>query len=131
MCVDGKTKSDAIRGLVGCALYARRHRQGSTDPAFKEILKSFDDQVGVRLHHLGARLVLRTEVAFDLTLSLVSYLYLEAAFGVDELQQVRLLVTPESVSEEGFLTRAVRGEEAEGDRDHPRAAQETQEAGRG
>jgi hypothetical protein len=59
--------------------------------------------MGVRVHHLEERLSRRMEADFDLMLSLVGYLYLAADFGVEELKQVRLLVTPESVSEEEFL----------------------------
>jgi Arc/MetJ-type ribon-helix-helix transcriptional regulator len=102
MCVDGKTKSDVIRELVRKALYARRYRQASTDPAFKEILKSFDDQVGVRLHHLEQRLAGRMEADFGLSLSLLGYLYFTAFFNVEEVKQTRLLVTPEGVSDEEF-----------------------------
>ncbi len=61
MCMDGKTKSDVIRELVRRALYSRRYLQASTDPAFKEILKAFDDQLGIRLHHLEERLNGRME----------------------------------------------------------------------
>ena len=35
-------------------------------------------------------------------LSLVGYLYFAANFGAEELKQVRLLVTPEGVSDEDF-----------------------------
>lgn len=103
MCVDGKKKSDVIRELVRRALYSRRYRQASTDPAFKEILRSFDDQMGVRLHHLEERLKGRMEADFDLSLSLLGYLYFTAFFNVEETKQVRLLVTPDSVSDVEFL----------------------------
>jgi hypothetical protein len=102
MCVDGKTKSDVIRGLVRKALYARRYRQASTDPAFKEILKSFDNAISVRLHHLEERLAGRMEADFGLSLSLLGYLYFTSFFNVEEMKQVRLLVTPEDVSDEEF-----------------------------
>ncbi|HEX8561295.1 MAG TPA: hypothetical protein VF668_24600 [Pyrinomonadaceae bacterium] len=59
--------------------------------------------MGVRVHHLEERLSRRMEADFDLMRSFVSYLYLAADFGVEELKQVRLLVTPESVSEKEFL----------------------------
>lgn len=103
MCVDGKKKSDVIRELVRRALYSRRYRQASTDPAFKEILKAFDDRIGVRLHHLEGRLSRRAEADLDLMLSLVGYLYFAANFGVEELKQVRYLVTPEEVGDEEFM----------------------------
>jgi len=103
MCVDGKTKSDVIRELVRRALYARRYRQASTDPAFKEIFKSFDDAISVRLHHLEERLTARMDADFDVLLSLVGYLYLTAYSGVEELKQVRLLVTPDEVAEDEFM----------------------------
>jgi hypothetical protein len=103
MCVDGKTKSDVIRELVRRGLYARRYRQASNDPAFREILRTMDDMTGVRLHHLERRLSRRMEADFDAMLSLVGFVYLAADFGVEELKQVRLLVTPESVSEEQFI----------------------------
>lgn len=103
MCVDGKKKSDVIREIVRRALYSRRYRQASTDPAFKEILKSFDDQLGVRLHHMEERLRDRMEADFGLSLSLLGYLYFTAFFNVEEMKQVRLLVTPDSVSDVDFL----------------------------
>ena len=103
MCDGGKKKSDVIRELVRKALYARRYRQASTDPAFKEILKAFDDQVGVRLHHLEQRLAGRMEADFGQSLSLLGYLYFTAFFNVEEMKQVRLLVTPDSVTDEEFL----------------------------
>jgi Arc/MetJ-type ribon-helix-helix transcriptional regulator len=68
MCVNGKTKSDVIRELVRRGLYSRRYRQASTDPAFREILRTMDDMTGVRLHHLEQRLTRRMEADFDLTL---------------------------------------------------------------
>jgi hypothetical protein len=103
MCVDGKKKSDVIRELVRRALYSRRYRQASTDPAFKEILKSFDDMIGVRLHHMEERLKGRMEADFSFSLSLLGYLYFTAFFNVEEVKQVRLLVTPDSVSDVDFL----------------------------
>jgi single-stranded DNA-specific DHH superfamily exonuclease len=103
MCVDGKKKSDIIRELVRRALYSRRYRQASTDPAFKEILKSFDDMMGVRLHHLEERLRDRMEADFSLSLSLMGYLYFTAFFNVEEMKQVRLLLTPDSVGDDEFL----------------------------
>lgn len=62
-----------------------------------------DEMTGVSLHHLGRRLTRRMEADFDLTLSLVGYLYFTADFGVEELKQVRLLVTPEGTSDEEFF----------------------------
>ncbi len=103
MCADGKKKSDVIREFVRRALYARRYRQASTDPAFKEILKSFDDQVGVRLHHMEERLKGRMEADFSFSLSLLGYLYFTAFFNVEEMKQMRLLVAPESVGDDEFL----------------------------
>lgn len=103
MCVDGKTKSDVIRELVRQALYARRYRQASTDPAFKEILKSFDDRVGLRLHHLERRLAGRMEADQVMAQTVLGYLYFAAFLGVEEMKQIRFLVTPEEVSEEEFL----------------------------
>jgi Arc/MetJ-type ribon-helix-helix transcriptional regulator len=103
MCVDGKTKSDVIRELVRRALYSRRYRQASTDPAFKEILKAFDDQVGVRLHHLEERLAGRLEADQVMAQTVLGYLYFAAFFGVEEMKQIRFLVTPEEVGEEEFL----------------------------
>jgi hypothetical protein len=105
MCVDGKKKSDVIRELVRRALYSRRYRQASTDPAFKEILKSFDDQMGVRLHHLEERLNSRMEADHRMAETVLDYIYFAAFFGVEEMKQVRFLVTPESVSDEEFLAR--------------------------
>lgn len=103
LCVDGKTKSDVIRELVRRALYSRRYRQASNDPAFREILRTMDEMTGVRLHHLEERLARRMEADFGLMLSLVGYLYLAADSGVEELKQVRLLVTSAEVSDEEFL----------------------------
>lgn len=103
MCVDGKKKSDVIRELVRRALYSRRYRQASTDPAFKEILKAFDDRMGVRLHHLEERLNNRMEADHLMAEAVLGYLYFAAVFGVEEMKQTRLLVTPEAVSEEEFL----------------------------
>lgn len=105
MCVDGKTKSDVIRELVRRALYSRRYRQASTDPAFKEIIKSFDDQVGVRLHHLEERLNRRMEADQVMTEAVLGYLYFAALFGVEEIKQVRFMLTDGSVTEEEFLAR--------------------------
>jgi hypothetical protein len=116
MCVGGKTKSDVIRELVRRALYSRCYRQASTDPAFREILKSFDDQLGVRLHHLERRLVDRMEADSALSLSVLGYLYFAAFFNVEEIKRVHLLVTPESVGDDEFLAgwkerfEAVRGQ---------------------
>jgi Arc/MetJ-type ribon-helix-helix transcriptional regulator len=104
MCVDGKTKSDVIRDLVRRALYSRRYRQASTDPAFKEILRSFDDQMGVRLHHLEERLNRRMEADQVLIEAVLGYLYFAALFGVEEMKQVRFMLTDESATEEEFLT---------------------------
>jgi hypothetical protein len=115
MCVDGKKKSDVIRELVRRALYSRRYRQASTDPAFKEILKSFDDSVGVRLHHLEERLANRMEADHRMTETVLGYLYFTALFGLDEMREIRLQGTPAEVSEEEFLAawqerfQAVRG----------------------
>lgn len=103
MCVDGKKKSDVIRELVRRALYARRYRQASTGPAFREILTAFDDRMGVRLHHLEERLNNRTDADFDAMLSLVGYLYFAANFGAEEMKQIRFLVTPEEVGDEEYL----------------------------
>lgn len=66
-------------------------------------MNAFDDRMGVRLHHLKERLAARMDVDFDVMLSLVGYLYLAAYSGVDELRQVRLLVTPEAVAEDEFM----------------------------
>lgn len=103
MCVDGKKKSDVIRELVRRALYSRRYRQASTDPAFKEILKAFDDQVGVRLHHLEERLNHRMEADHLMAEAVLGYLYFAARFGVEQMKQLHFLLEPESVSEEEFL----------------------------
>ena len=103
MCVGGKTKSDVIRDLVRRALYSRRYRQASTDPAFKEILKSFDDQLGVRLHHLEERLTTRLEADHLLTQTVLGYLYFAALFGVEGMKQLRFMLTDESVGEQEFL----------------------------
>lgn len=85
------------------ALYARRYRQASTDLAFREILRIGDDMVGVRLHHLGGRHTNRLEAGHGLLLSLVGYLYFAANFGVEEMKQVRFLMTPGEVSDEEFI----------------------------
>jgi hypothetical protein len=103
LCVGGKKKSDVIRELVRRALYARRYRQASTDPAFREILRAFDDRMGVRLHHLEERLAGRMEADQVMTQTVLGYLYFAAFFGVEEMKNVRFLVTPEEVSEEEFL----------------------------
>lgn len=103
MCGGGKKKSDVIRELVRKALYARRYRQASTDPAFKEIIKSFDDRVGVRVHHLEERLTNRMEADFALSLSVLGYLYFDAFFGVEEMKQVHLRVSPEQTTDGEFL----------------------------
>lgn len=105
MCVDGKKKSDVIHELVRKALYARRYRQASTDPAFREILKSFDDQVGVRLHHLEERLAARMEADHLMNEAVLGYLYFASLFGLEEIKQMRFMLTDESVSEEEFLAR--------------------------
>lgn len=103
MCVDGKKKSDVIRELVRRALYSRRYRQASTDPAFKEILKAFDDRMGVRLHHLEERLNNRMEADQLMAEAVLGYLYFAARFGVEQMKQVQFQLEPESVSEEEFL----------------------------
>lgn len=103
MCVDGKKKSDVIRELVRRALYSRRYRQASTDPAFKEILKAFDDRMGVRLHHLEERLNKRMEADQLMAEAVLGYLYFAAFFGVEQTKRIRFLLEPESVSEEEFL----------------------------
>jgi hypothetical protein len=103
LCVEGKTKSDIIRELVRRALYARRYRQASTDPAFREMLRTVDDLIGVRLHHLEERLAGRMGADFDVTQRVLGYLYFAALFGVEEMKQVRLLLTDESVGEEEFV----------------------------
>jgi uncharacterized membrane protein len=103
MCVDGKKKSDVIRELVRRALYARRYRQASTDPAFKEILKAFDDMMGVRLHHLEERLNSRMEADRIMSETVLGYLYFSAFFGVEQMKHIRFLLEPESVSKEEFL----------------------------
>ena len=103
MCVDGKRRSDVIRELVRRALYARRYRQASTDPAFKEILKAFDDRISVRLHHLEERLNNRMEADHQTAEAVLGYLYFAALFGLEEMKNVRFLVTPEEVGEEEFL----------------------------
>lgn len=103
MCVDGKTKCDVIRELVRRALYSRRYRQASTDPAFKEILKAFDDQLGIRLHHPEERLNGRMEADQIMSETVLGYLYFAAFFGVEQTKRMRLLLEPESVSEEEFL----------------------------
>jgi hypothetical protein len=103
MCVDGKRKSDVIRELVRRALYSRRYRQASTDPAFKEILKSFDDRMDVRLHHLEERLNGRMEADQVMSETVLDYLYFSAFFGVEQMKRMRLLLEPESVSDEEFL----------------------------
>lgn len=103
MCVDGKTRSDVLRELVRRALYARRYRQASTDPAFKEILKAFDDRMGVRLHHLEERLANRMEADHLMADALFGYLYFAALFGMEEMRQIRFQMTDESVSEEEFV----------------------------
>jgi secreted Zn-dependent insulinase-like peptidase len=103
MCVDGKKKSDVIRDLVRRALYSRRYRQASTDPAFKEILKAFDDRMGIRLHHLEGRLNGRMEADHLMAQSVLGYLYFAAFLGVEQTKRIRFLLEPESVSEEEFL----------------------------
>jgi secreted Zn-dependent insulinase-like peptidase len=103
MCVDGKKKSDVIRELVRRALYSRRYRQASTDPAFKEILRSFDDRMGVRLHHLEERLNSRMEADQVMSETVLGYLYFSAFLGVEQTKHIRFLLEPESVSEEEFL----------------------------
>lgn len=121
--VEGKKKSDVIRELVRRALYARRYRQASTNPAFKEILKAFDDRIGVRLHHLKGRLERRAEADLDLMLSLLGYLYFAANFSLEELKQVRYLVTPEEAGDEEFLQAS--GERFEATRQKVSAALRT------
>ena len=64
LCVGGKTKSDVIRELERRALYARRYRQASTDPAFREMLKTVNDMIGVRFHHLERRMASRLEADY-------------------------------------------------------------------
>ena len=103
MCVGGKKKSDVIRELVRRALYSRRYRQASTDPAFKEILKAFDERMGVRIHHLEERLTHRMEMDFQTLLGLVGYLYVAENFMLGELKGVSLSLEPEQVTEEMFL----------------------------
>jgi hypothetical protein len=103
MCVDGKKKSDVIRELARRALYSRRYRQASTDPAFKEILRAFDDQLGVRLHHLEERLNGRMEADQIMSETVLGYLYFSAFFGVEQMKHIRFLLEPESVSDEEFL----------------------------
>lgn len=103
LCVDGKTKSDVIRELVRRALYSRRYRQATKDPAFRELLKAFDDQMSVRLHLLEERLTGRMEADHSLSLALTGYIYFAVYFGMHELRTVQLQVTPESVSEEEYM----------------------------
>jgi hypothetical protein len=85
------------------ALYARRYRQASTDPAFREMLRTVDDLIGVRLHHLEGRLAERMDADFDITQRVLGYLYFAALFGAEEVKQVRFLLTDESVGEEEFV----------------------------
>lgn len=83
LCVDGKTKSDVIRELVRRALYQRRYRQASTDPAFREILRAFDDQIGVRLHHMEERLRGHMEADHAMMQAVMGYLYFADFFNME------------------------------------------------
>src|ERR1700760_1992177 len=74
LCVGGRKESEVIRELVRRALYARRYRQATNDPAFRELLRAFDDQVGVRLHLLEERLNKRLDADLDLLLGLIKHL---------------------------------------------------------
>lgn len=137
MCVDGKKKSDVIRELVRRALYSRRYRQASTDPAFKEILKAFDDRMGVRLHHLEERLNSRMEADHHMAQTVLGYLYFSAFFGVEQMKHMRFLLEPDSVSEEEFLAawdeqmRQVRETAAKNMRAQAEARRKRIEAGGG
>ena len=102
LCVGGRKESEVIRELVRRALYARRYRQATTDPAFREILRGFDDQVGVRLHLLEERLNKRLDADLDLLLGLIKHLCITSTFLVNELLPVSFSVTPEEVTEEEF-----------------------------
>ena len=103
LCVGGRKESEVIRELVRRALYAKRYRQATTDPAFREILRGFDDQVGVRLHLLEERINKRLDADLNLLLVLVEHLCIASAFMLSELRPVRFSVTPDEVTEEEFL----------------------------
>lgn len=103
MCVGGKTKSDVIRELVRRALYARRYRQASTDPAFRELLAAFDDLVGVRFHHLEARPAARMEADSLALRGPPGYAYFATWFGNEELKHIWFTLTDEDVTEEQSL----------------------------
>lgn len=102
LCVGGRKESEVIRELVRLALYARRYRQATKDPAFREMLRGFDDQVGVRLHLLEERLNSRLEADFLALLNFVGQTFTAANFLVREMRSQSFMLTPEDTDEAEF-----------------------------
>lgn len=102
LCVGGRKESEVIRELVRRALYARRYRQATNDPAFKELLRTFDDQIGLRIHHLEERLTRRMDADFVTLFNLIADVFIGANFMGQELGKVGLSLAPEEVPDEEF-----------------------------
>jgi hypothetical protein len=91
-----------MRDLVRRALYMRRYRQAVNDPAFRELLRTFDDMVGRRMHHLEQRLRGLMDADFDTLIRLIAYMNFVVSFDAEELKQLRLELAPDSVTDEEF-----------------------------
>ena len=103
LCAGGRKESEMIRELVRSALFSRRYKQAMKDPAFRELLRAFDDQIGVRIHLLEERLTQRLEADFLTQADMVGYIFVAVNFMIDQIRGVSLNMAPESVSEEEFL----------------------------
>lgn len=103
LCVGSRKESEVIRELVRRALYAKRYRQATNDPAFRELLRAFDDRIGLRINLLEKRLTKRMEIDFGTIMGLLGYVYVAENFAVGELKEQSLQLAPEDVTDEQFF----------------------------
>lgn len=124
LCAGGATESAVIRELVRRGLYARRYRQATNDPAFRELLRTFGRMVENRLYAFERRTRGQMDEDFGALAELLTLALSGNEFQIRELKPLAFNVTPEEVSEEDFVRGwAARIEDV---RRHTREAREPQ-----
>jgi hypothetical protein len=101
-CVGGQTESAELRDLVHSGLQRERYRKAASDPAIRELLRTFQDMIEQSLSGVETRLSAQIEVESSLAAKYLLHIYPMSVFAAEALRQIPRDLAPDELREQAW-----------------------------
>ncbi|PYS75969.1 MAG: hypothetical protein DMF66_17315 [Acidobacteria bacterium] len=95
--INGRTESAELRDLVHSGLQRERYRQATSDPAIRELLRTFQEMLDHSLSQAEERLAARLRIESSIAANYLARIYPLALFAAEALRQLPADTAPDDL----------------------------------